>query len=277
MKPSPISYLGPRSTPNLFRGGSVISGLSALRSEDSNCKGGDEVGGDAGNTDAGGDAGSGGDGICGNGDDSGVSGDGGGVVKARSLSTSSLGRMVIWMAHPVDFLAVIWCNKWGQIRSELGAPSPLPLSLIGIIFGRTPPPLLILIIFPIWWTQYISGELAVVEGAAGRMAALLGWGYLIYLACTQGYIGQEQSPVGGGDCGSSGSALEMDLGSGMVVGAMVGGVIWSATRKAAISICYANTVVLSALTSERAVSLASIDRPQALWESLASLSMRKAV
>ncbi|GKG48397.1 hypothetical protein Tco_0510282, partial [Tanacetum coccineum] len=31
------------------------------------------------------------DGICGNGDDSGVSGDGGGVVKARSLSTSSLG------------------------------------------------------------------------------------------------------------------------------------------------------------------------------------------
>ncbi|GKG28912.1 hypothetical protein Tco_0416277, partial [Tanacetum coccineum] len=32
-----------------------------------------------------------GDGICGNGDDSGVSGDGGGVVKARSLSTSSLG------------------------------------------------------------------------------------------------------------------------------------------------------------------------------------------
>ncbi|GJY61193.1 hypothetical protein Tco_0461850 [Tanacetum coccineum] len=62
------SDLGPRSTPNLFRGGSVISGLSVLRSEDSNCKGGDEVG-------------------SGNGDDSGVSGDGGGVVKARSVTT----------------------------------------------------------------------------------------------------------------------------------------------------------------------------------------------
>ncbi|GJX03477.1 hypothetical protein Tco_0189393 [Tanacetum coccineum] len=86
-EPSPISYLGPRSIPNLFRGNSVISGLSALRSEDSNCKGGDEVG----NTDAGGDAGSGGDGICGNGDDNGVSGNGGGVVKARSFSTSFLG------------------------------------------------------------------------------------------------------------------------------------------------------------------------------------------
>ncbi|GKD18465.1 hypothetical protein Tco_1207623, partial [Tanacetum coccineum] len=54
-------------------------------SEDSNCKGGDEVGSGNGlkvdgNTDAGGNAGSGGDGICGNGDDSGVSGDGGGVA-----------------------------------------------------------------------------------------------------------------------------------------------------------------------------------------------------
>ncbi|GKG08844.1 hypothetical protein Tco_0334676, partial [Tanacetum coccineum] len=38
----------------------------------------------------GGDAGNGGDGICGNGDDSGVSDDGGGVVKARSLLTSSV-------------------------------------------------------------------------------------------------------------------------------------------------------------------------------------------
>ncbi|GJS08090.1 hypothetical protein Tco_0364886 [Tanacetum coccineum] len=81
---SPTSHLGPRSIPNLFRGGSVISGLSALRLEDSNCKGGDEVGGNVGNTDAGGDAESGGDGIYGNGDDSGVSGDGGGVgYKAR--------------------------------------------------------------------------------------------------------------------------------------------------------------------------------------------------
>ncbi|GKC35115.1 hypothetical protein Tco_1047499 [Tanacetum coccineum] len=32
------------SIPNLFRGGSVISGMSVLWSEDSNCKGGDEVG-----------------------------------------------------------------------------------------------------------------------------------------------------------------------------------------------------------------------------------------
>ncbi|GJX62452.1 hypothetical protein Tco_0295352 [Tanacetum coccineum] len=71
--------------------------LSALRSEDSNYKGGDEVGsGNAGNTDAGGDIRSRGDGICGNGDDSGVSGDGGGVV--------------------------------GQSRPELGAPPP-PLDL----------------------------------------------------------------------------------------------------------------------------------------------------
>ncbi|GKE29512.1 hypothetical protein Tco_1444896, partial [Tanacetum coccineum] len=67
---SPTSHLRPRSIPNVFRGGSAISGLSALRSKDSNCKGGDEVGsGNAGNTDVGGDAGSGGDGICGNGDD----------------------------------------------------------------------------------------------------------------------------------------------------------------------------------------------------------------
>ncbi|GKC23570.1 hypothetical protein Tco_1025720, partial [Tanacetum coccineum] len=34
--------------------------------------------------------GNGGDGICGNGDDSGVSGDGGRVVRARSLSISSI-------------------------------------------------------------------------------------------------------------------------------------------------------------------------------------------
>ncbi|GJV10262.1 hypothetical protein Tco_1351803 [Tanacetum coccineum] len=69
---------------------------SALRSEDSNCKGGDEVGSrNAGNTDAGGDTGSGGDGICGNRDDSGVSGDGGGVggdksARAGCASSSSV-------------------------------------------------------------------------------------------------------------------------------------------------------------------------------------------
>nr|GFD51006.1 hypothetical protein [Tanacetum cinerariifolium] len=43
--------------------------LSALRSEDSNCNGGDAAGSGMGRI--GGDAGSGGDGICGNGDDNG--------------------------------------------------------------------------------------------------------------------------------------------------------------------------------------------------------------
>ncbi|GKA06606.1 gag-pol polyprotein [Tanacetum coccineum] len=41
---SPTSYLGPRAIPNLFRGGKVTSGLSALRSVESRYKGGDEVG-----------------------------------------------------------------------------------------------------------------------------------------------------------------------------------------------------------------------------------------
>nr|GFD33872.1 hypothetical protein [Tanacetum cinerariifolium] len=49
---------------NLFRGGKVTSGLSALRSEDSNCNGGDAAGSGMGRI--GGDAESGGDGICGN-------------------------------------------------------------------------------------------------------------------------------------------------------------------------------------------------------------------
>nr|GEV75802.1 hypothetical protein [Tanacetum cinerariifolium] len=70
------------------RGGKVTSGLSALRSEDSNCKGGDAAGGGIGRIR--GDAGSGGDGICGNGDDNGVSGDGGGIGIAKNLSASSL-------------------------------------------------------------------------------------------------------------------------------------------------------------------------------------------
>nr|GFB66071.1 hypothetical protein [Tanacetum cinerariifolium] len=52
---------------NLFQGGKVTSGLSALRSEDSNCKGGDAAGSGMGRI--GGDPGSGGDGIYGNGDD----------------------------------------------------------------------------------------------------------------------------------------------------------------------------------------------------------------
>ncbi|GKG55367.1 hypothetical protein Tco_0572007, partial [Tanacetum coccineum] len=41
---SPTSYLGLRAIPNLFRGGKVTSGLSALRSVESRCKGGDELG-----------------------------------------------------------------------------------------------------------------------------------------------------------------------------------------------------------------------------------------
>nr|GFA01584.1 hypothetical protein [Tanacetum cinerariifolium] len=73
---------------NLFRGGKVTSGLSALRSKDSNYKGGDEAG--SGMRRIGGDAGSGGYGICGNGDDNGVSGDGGGIGIAKNLSASSL-------------------------------------------------------------------------------------------------------------------------------------------------------------------------------------------
>nr|GFC35557.1 hypothetical protein [Tanacetum cinerariifolium] len=54
---------------NLFRGGKVTSGLFALRSKDSNCKGGDVTGSGMGRI--GGDAESGGDGICGNEDDNG--------------------------------------------------------------------------------------------------------------------------------------------------------------------------------------------------------------
>nr|GFB00947.1 hypothetical protein [Tanacetum cinerariifolium]GFB01745.1 hypothetical protein [Tanacetum cinerariifolium] len=54
---------------NLFQGGKVTSSLSALRSEDSNCNGGDAAGSGMGRIE--GDAGSGGDGICGNGDDNG--------------------------------------------------------------------------------------------------------------------------------------------------------------------------------------------------------------
>nr|GEZ95588.1 hypothetical protein [Tanacetum cinerariifolium] len=54
---------------NLYRGGKVTSGLSALRSEDSNCKGSDAAGSGMGRIE--GDAGSGRDGIWGNGDDNG--------------------------------------------------------------------------------------------------------------------------------------------------------------------------------------------------------------
>nr|GEX64939.1 ribonuclease H-like domain-containing protein [Tanacetum cinerariifolium] len=71
-----------------FGGGKVTSGLSALRLEDSNCKGGDAAGSGMGRIR--GDAGSGGDGICGNEDDNGVSGDGGGIGIAKNLSASSL-------------------------------------------------------------------------------------------------------------------------------------------------------------------------------------------
>nr|GFA05863.1 hypothetical protein [Tanacetum cinerariifolium] len=73
---------------NLFRGGKVTSSLFALRSEDSNCKGGDAAG--SGMRRIGGDAGSRGDGICGNRDYNGVSGNGGGIGIAKNLSASSL-------------------------------------------------------------------------------------------------------------------------------------------------------------------------------------------
>nr|GFC92718.1 hypothetical protein [Tanacetum cinerariifolium] len=73
---------------NLFQDGKVTSGLSALRSKDSNCKGGDAVGSGMGRI--GGNAGSGGESICGNGDNNGVSGDGGGIGIAKNLSASSL-------------------------------------------------------------------------------------------------------------------------------------------------------------------------------------------
>nr|GFB61133.1 hypothetical protein [Tanacetum cinerariifolium] len=73
---------------NLFRGGKVTLGLSALRLENSNCKGGDAAGSGMGRI--GGDAGSGGDGICGNRDDKEVSGDGREIGIAKNLSASSL-------------------------------------------------------------------------------------------------------------------------------------------------------------------------------------------
>nr|GFD22923.1 hypothetical protein [Tanacetum cinerariifolium] len=73
---------------NLFQGGKVTSGLSALQLEDINYKGGDAAGSGMGRI--GGDDGSGGDGICGNGDDNGVSGDGGGIGIAKNLSASFL-------------------------------------------------------------------------------------------------------------------------------------------------------------------------------------------
>ncbi|GJS84635.1 hypothetical protein Tco_0751176 [Tanacetum coccineum] len=96
---------------NLFRGGNVTSGTSALQSVEGRSKGGDDVGNgigksggvpDGGVSDRGGgsdsgwgvdgnggDTDSGGDGIYGSGDEYDVSGDGGGVDMERSLSTSA--------------------------------------------------------------------------------------------------------------------------------------------------------------------------------------------
>ncbi|GKE50202.1 hypothetical protein Tco_1481460 [Tanacetum coccineum] len=98
---------------NLFRGGNVTSGTSALQSVEGRSKGGYKVDGAAalimainalvcesiigGGGGSGGDGigngddtGSGGDGICGSGDEYDVSGDGGGVDMARNLSTSTV-------------------------------------------------------------------------------------------------------------------------------------------------------------------------------------------
>nr|GFC91782.1 hypothetical protein [Tanacetum cinerariifolium] len=78
--------------------------LSALRSEDSNCKGGDAAGSGMGRI--GGDDGSGGDGICGNGDDNKVSGDGGRIGIAKNLSASSLVKDSVGGWGLKDILAV---------------------------------------------------------------------------------------------------------------------------------------------------------------------------
>nr|GFD22609.1 hypothetical protein [Tanacetum cinerariifolium] len=107
---------------NLFRGGKVTSGLSALRSEDSNCKGGDAAGSGMGRI--GGDAGSRGDGICSNGDDNGVSGDGEGLDIAKNLSASSLVKDSVSGWGLKDILAVTRSACGGGIESaEAGCSS----------------------------------------------------------------------------------------------------------------------------------------------------------
>ncbi|GKA47750.1 hypothetical protein Tco_0740708 [Tanacetum coccineum] len=110
--------MGPGAIHNLFRGGNVTSGTSALQLVNGRSKGGHDVGngigksggvpdgdvfdrgggsdsgweldgssgGDIGNGD---DTGSGGDGICSSGDEYDVSGDDGGVDMASSLTTSA--------------------------------------------------------------------------------------------------------------------------------------------------------------------------------------------
>nr|GFC92717.1 hypothetical protein [Tanacetum cinerariifolium] len=100
---------------NLFRGGKVTSGLSALRSEDSNYKGGNAA--VSGMRRIGGDAGSVGDGICGNGDDNGVSGDGGGIGIAKNLSTSSVVKDSVGGWGLKDILAVTRSAGGGGIES----------------------------------------------------------------------------------------------------------------------------------------------------------------
>ncbi|GJX01594.1 hypothetical protein Tco_0185507, partial [Tanacetum coccineum] len=55
-------------------------------------------------------------------DDSGVSGDGGGVVKARSLSTSSIGGSDMDGSSRIDILAVIRCT--GGTESAGGQLDP---------------------------------------------------------------------------------------------------------------------------------------------------------
>nr|GFB61457.1 hypothetical protein [Tanacetum cinerariifolium] len=107
---------------NLFRGGKVTSGLSALRSEDSNCKGGDATGSGMGRI--GGDAGSGGDGIYGNGDDNGVSSYGEGIGIAKNLSASSLVKDSVCSWGLKDILAMTRSAGGGGIESnEAGCSS----------------------------------------------------------------------------------------------------------------------------------------------------------
>nr|GFA09824.1 hypothetical protein [Tanacetum cinerariifolium] len=88
----------------LHYSGKVTSGLSALRFENSNCKGGDATCSGMGRI--GGNARSRGNGIYGNGDDNGVSGDDEGIGIAKNLSASSLMKDSVGGWGLKDILAV---------------------------------------------------------------------------------------------------------------------------------------------------------------------------
>nr|GFC72101.1 hypothetical protein [Tanacetum cinerariifolium] len=107
---------------NLFRCGKVTSGLSALRSKDSNCKGDDAAGISMGRI--GGDVGSGGDGIYGNRDDNRVSGDGEGIGVAKNLLASSLVKDSVGGWGLKDIIAMTRSASGGGIElAEAGCSS----------------------------------------------------------------------------------------------------------------------------------------------------------